>query len=157
MPTGVDAKVCGAMKLDRPEYVPGLDLLRFAAAFSVMVYHLAFWSWAFPAGQVALASKGVANFQDWPLITSAGWIGVQIFFVISGFVIATSAANATATRFFISRFTRLVPSSEGCRPPPQPVGSSCCQLTRLIMTRMACPLCSTDITPLQRYYGTVRP
>lgn len=111
---GVDAKVRDAMKLDRPEYVPGLDLLRFAAAFSVMVYHLAFWSWAFPAGQVALASKGVANFHDWPLITSAGWIGVQIFFVISGFVIATSAANATATRFFISRFTRLVPGVWVC-------------------------------------------
>src|SRR5262249_29407505 len=42
------------------------------------------------------------------------------------------------------------------RPPPQPVGSSCCQLTKLTMTRMACPLRSTDITPLPRYYGTVR-
>jgi peptidoglycan/LPS O-acetylase OafA/YrhL len=69
------------MKLNQPEYVPGLDILRFAAAFSVMMYHLAFWSWAFPAGQVALASKGAADFHDWPLITSAGWIGVQIFFV----------------------------------------------------------------------------
>lgn len=112
--SGIHAKVRGAMKLDRPEYVPGLDLLRFAAAFSVMVYHLAFWSWAFPAGQVALASKGVADFRDWPLITSAGWVGVQTFFVISGFVIATSAANATATRFFIGRFTRLVPGAWVC-------------------------------------------
>ncbi len=102
------------MKLNHPEYVPGLDLLRSAAAFSVMMYHLAFWSWAFPAGQVALASKGVADFNDWPLITSAGWIGVQIFFVISGFVIATSAANSTASRFFISRFTRLVPAVWVC-------------------------------------------
>jgi peptidoglycan/LPS O-acetylase OafA/YrhL len=102
------------VKLNRIEYVPGLDLLRFAAAFSVMLYHLAFWSWAFPAGQVALASKGVADFQDWPLITSTGWIGVQVFFVISGFVIATSAANSTASRFFISRFTRLVPAVWVC-------------------------------------------
>ena len=34
--------------------------------------------------------------------------------------------------------TRLVPSIESCRPPPLPVGSSCCQLARLTMTRMAC-------------------
>jgi peptidoglycan/LPS O-acetylase OafA/YrhL len=103
-----------ALKVDNPEYVPGLDLLRFAAAFAVMLYHLAFWSWAFPAGQVALASKGLADFRDWPLITAVGWVGVQIFFVISGFVIATSAANSSASRFFISRFTRLVPAAWVC-------------------------------------------
>src|SRR5687767_13513943 len=49
-----------SMKANQPEYVPGLDLLRFGAAFAVMLYHLAFWSWAFPAGQVALASKHLA-------------------------------------------------------------------------------------------------
>jgi peptidoglycan/LPS O-acetylase OafA/YrhL len=103
-----------SMKVNNPGYVPGLDLLRFAAAFAVMLYHLAFWSWAFPAGQVALASKGLADFRDWPLITAVGWIGVQVFFVISGFVIATSAANSTASRFFISRFTRLVPAAWVC-------------------------------------------
>src|SRR5215831_5509248 len=31
----------------------------------------------------------------------------------------------------------------------KPIGSSCCQLTKLIMTRMACPLRSMGITPLQ--------
>jgi hypothetical protein len=35
-------------------------------------------------------------------------------------------------------------------------GSSCFQLTRPIKTRLACPLCSTGIIPLPRYYGTVR-
>jgi peptidoglycan/LPS O-acetylase OafA/YrhL len=102
------------MKANNPEYVPGLDLLRFGAAFAVMLYHLAFWSWAFPSGQVALASKGLADFRNWPLITAVGWIGVQIFFVISGFVIATSAANSSASRFFISRFTRLAPAAWVC-------------------------------------------
>jgi peptidoglycan/LPS O-acetylase OafA/YrhL len=52
------------MKVNTPEYVPGLDLLRFGAASAVMLYHLAFWSWAFPAGQVALASKGLADFRE---------------------------------------------------------------------------------------------
>jgi len=50
-----------------------------------------------------------------------------------------------------------VPSIESCRPPPEPFGSSCCQLTKLILTRMACPLRSTGITPLHRYCATVRP
>jgi peptidoglycan/LPS O-acetylase OafA/YrhL len=63
---------------------------------------------------VALASKGLADFRDWPLLAAVGWIGVQIFFVISGFVIATSAANSSASRFFISRFTRLVPAAWVC-------------------------------------------
>lgn len=98
------------MQAQPPHYVPGLDLLRFIAAFAVMIYHLAFWSWAFPAGQVALASKGVADFHDGTAITSVGWVGVQLFFVISGFVIATSASHSSASRFFISRFTRLVPA-----------------------------------------------
>ena len=38
-----------------------------------------------------------------------GWIGVQIFFVISGIVIANSAQSATPFRFAVSRFLRLYP------------------------------------------------
>lgn len=98
------------MKVRQPNYVPGLDLLRFFAACVVMIYHLAFWSWAYPGGQVAKASRGVANFQSWDDLTYFGWLGVQIFFVISGFVIATSSERATPYRFFTSRFIRLVPA-----------------------------------------------
>jgi hypothetical protein len=36
-------------------------------------------------------------------------------------------------------------------------GSSCCQLTKPVQTRMACPLRSPGVTPCPRYYGTVRP
>lgn len=98
------------MKAHPAQYVPGLDLLRFFAACIVMVFHLAFWSWAFPAGQVAIASHGVANFQDWTTFAPFGWAGVQIFFVISGFVIVVSAERSSAYKFFVSRFTRLVPA-----------------------------------------------
>lgn len=98
------------MKAHQAQYVPGLDLLRFFAACIVMVFHLAFWSWAFPAGQVAIASHGVANFQDWTTFAPFGWAGVQIFFVISGFVIVVSAERSSAYKFFVSRFTRLVPA-----------------------------------------------
>lgn len=98
------------MKAHQAQYVPGLDLLRFFAACIVMVFHLAFWSWAFPAGQIALASHGVADFQDWDTFAPFGWAGVQIFFVISGFVIVVSAERSSPYKFFVSRFTRLVPA-----------------------------------------------
>jgi peptidoglycan/LPS O-acetylase OafA/YrhL len=102
------------MKHQQPQYVPGLDLLRFLAACVVMVFHLAFWSWAYPAGQVARASKGVADFRPWADFTMAGWAGVQIFFVISGFVIALSAEHSGAYKFFVSRVVRLVPGAWIC-------------------------------------------
>lgn len=102
------------MKVQQAQYVPGLDLLRFFAACIVMIFHLAFWSWAFPAGQVAMASHGVANFQNWTTLVPFGWAGVQIFFVISGFVIVLSAERTTPYKFFVSRFTRLVPAVWVC-------------------------------------------
>jgi hypothetical protein len=39
----------------------------------------------------------------------------------------------------------------------RPAGSSCCQLTESITTRVAHPLPSTDVTPSHRYYEAVRP
>lgn len=98
------------MQVQQAQYVPGLDLLRFFAACIVMIFHLAFWSWAFPAGQAALASHGVADFHDWTTLVPFGWAGVQIFFVISGFVIVVSAEHSNPYKFFVSRFTRLVPA-----------------------------------------------
>lgn len=98
------------MKVQQAQYVPGLDLLRFFAACIVMVFHLVFWSWAFPSGQVAIASDGVADFKDWTTLAPFGWAGVQIFFVISGFVIVVSAERSNPFKFFVSRFTRLVPA-----------------------------------------------
>lgn len=102
------------MKVQQAQYVPGLDLLRFFAACIVMIFHLAFWSWAFPTGQVAIASHGVANFQSWTTLAPFGWAGVQIFFVISGFVIVVSAERSSPYKFFVSRFTRLVPAVWVC-------------------------------------------
>jgi peptidoglycan/LPS O-acetylase OafA/YrhL len=101
-------------KVRSSQYVPGLDLLRFFAASIVTVYHLTFWAWAFPQGQIARASKGVADFHEWANFTSGGWAGVQIFFLISGFVIATSSERVTALSFVASRFVRLVPGVWVC-------------------------------------------
>lgn len=69
----------------------GLDLIRFAAAFMVMGLHLG-------------AHTVLAPF------TRSGWVGVQVFFVLSGFVIAYTAAEASAGKFFRNRVVRLMPS-----------------------------------------------
>jgi exopolysaccharide production protein ExoZ len=77
-------------------YVWGLDLIRFAAALMVVVFHL---SWQQPDPQV---------FFD------PGWVGVEIFFVISGVVIMGSAGKATPVEFLERRFARLYPAAIGC-------------------------------------------
>ena len=78
--------------------VPGLDAVRFLTAVVVMLYHLCYWR----DGSIA-ASDSVYSF--W----SFGWVGVEIFFAISGFVIAYSAATATPNQFALSRWVRLLP------------------------------------------------
>ena len=75
------------------EYIYGLDLIRFFSAVSVAAFHL---TWRVP-------------YDTWRW--ERGWVGVQIFFVISGFVIANSAYGSTARKFVISRFLRLYPTA----------------------------------------------
>jgi len=93
----------------------GIDILRFLAAVSVALYHYCFWIWAFPSGLSGRAAEVppqevLGSFFTW------GWIGVQIFFVISGFVIAFSAEGSTPARFAMARFKRLVPAVLICAP-----------------------------------------
>ena len=74
-------------------YVYGLDLIRFACTLMVCAFHL---SWHNPALVATMPF---------------GWIGVQVFFVLSGVVIANSAAGSTPMRFLRSRFLRLYPAA----------------------------------------------
>lgn len=77
-------------------YVWGLDLIRFAAAVMVVLFHL---SWKSNDPDIAFA---------------AGWVGVEIFFVISGFVIMGSASGANVPGFAQKRFARLYPAAIVC-------------------------------------------
>ena len=87
--------------------VPALDLLRLAAVGAVIMYHYGFWgpaSHGFP--QVALpALAPVAQY---------GFLGVPVFFAISGFVIAYSDEGRTAVGFAIARFSRIYPTFVLC-------------------------------------------
>ena len=89
---------------DRQIYA--LDLLRFVAAVSVMFYHLALIIWA--TRQVNVSYHFLGSYA-WP-----GWIGVEVFFMLSGFIISFSAQDATAGAFAKGRFIRLYPTAWIC-------------------------------------------
>lgn len=91
--------------------IVGLDLLRIFAAALVVVYHLAFYDWS-PRAQ----SPGppLHDFDRFQAFTNFGWVGVEIFFVISGFVIAYSAQAARAPVFAVQRLLRLLPAALIC-------------------------------------------
>ena len=77
---------------------PGLDLLRTLAILLVALYHM----WLQPAPKVLR------------VVEQCGWMGVDLFFVISGFVIASmihrersSTGRFRFGRFYLRRFKRL--------------------------------------------------
>jgi exopolysaccharide production protein ExoZ len=82
-------------------YFSGIDAIRFSAALFVVGFHLGYLN-------------NVADMQAiWP-VTWFGWIGVEVFFVISGFVIANSANGRSAMQFLRGRALRLYPAVWCC-------------------------------------------
>ncbi|WP_327289099.1 acyltransferase family protein [Streptomyces sp. NBC_01198] len=84
-----------------------LDGLRLVAALMVAFYHY--------AGQdgIVAGSWGRTPRDIWPQASSMfnyGCLGVELFFVISGFVICMSGWGRTVKDFTISRITRLYPA-----------------------------------------------
>jgi exopolysaccharide production protein ExoZ len=95
-------------------YYPAMDWLRLACAFAVLVFHLG-WTSA-GGGEVArLVGSGI-EVPGRALLWRHGSVGVPIFFVISGFVIAGSAAEGGALRFLRRRIERLYPAILICAP-----------------------------------------
>ncbi len=88
-----------------------MDVLRVVAALMVVFYHFFFYSWH-ETGNGGLREV-IGHPIAFPEAVSAtwwGWIGVYIFFVISGFVITMSAEGKTARVFAIGRVGRLYPA-----------------------------------------------
>ena len=80
-----------------------VDMLRFVAAISVVIFHYSFRGFA---------ADGYTKFsiQSISPVTQYGYLGVNLFFIISGFVILMTAQHGCLKRFVISRITRLYPA-----------------------------------------------
>ncbi len=87
--------------------LPALDLLRLAAVAGVILYHYGFWG-PYSHGAYLVALPDLAP------IAQYGFLGVPVFFAISGFVIAFSAEGRTSTGFAIARFSRIYPTFVVC-------------------------------------------
>lgn len=89
-----------------------IDLLRFCAAGMVMLCHY-FGEWAIVSRLGVGPAAGPAGLPTNAWLSS-GWVGVEIFFVISGYVIAMSASGSTAAEFARRRLLRLWPGALVC-------------------------------------------
>src|SRR6266700_786805 len=81
---------------------PELDLLRFFAACAVMLFHYTFRG---PADNCWPAS-----FPLFGQISRYGYLGVHVFFILSGFVILLTAYQKNAIGFTVARIVRLYPA-----------------------------------------------
>jgi peptidoglycan/LPS O-acetylase OafA/YrhL len=84
-----------------------IDLLRFVAALSVVFFHYTFRGYA---------ADGL-SVMPYPLLspyTKYGHLGVELFFMISGFVILMTAAKRSIVPFIVSRVVRLYPAFWVC-------------------------------------------
>ncbi|MBJ6142246.1 acyltransferase [Hymenobacter sp. BT559] len=80
-----------------------IDLLRFVAAVAVVLYH-----WAYRGYH-----EGHLSPVDYPTLGQVckyGYLGVELFFLISGYVILHSAQGKTLGQFVVSRVRRLYPA-----------------------------------------------
>jgi peptidoglycan/LPS O-acetylase OafA/YrhL len=87
--------------------IEGLDILRLFAALSVVLFHYAFRG-AAADGLTAVSLPVLVP------IAKYGYLGVDLFFVISGFVIAWSAEGRHWLQFAVARFARIYPAFLFC-------------------------------------------
>ncbi|MFC7533091.1 acyltransferase family protein [Actinoplanes sp. GCM10030250] len=92
----------------RGDRIVALDGLRFIAAFMVLLYHLA----GRPTGGPSQAwGESVTEvFPQLQKVAQFGWLGVEMFFIISGFAICMSAWGRSLGDFFRSRVVRVYPA-----------------------------------------------
>jgi peptidoglycan/LPS O-acetylase OafA/YrhL len=101
--------------------VPGLDLLRIFACVAVVLFHLT-------CRGNAPDSFMIPSYPSLAPFTSYGFLGVELFFMISGYVICETGNTRSARSFFAARASRLLPAFW-----------ICCSLTYLVMRQSEYP------------------
>lgn len=97
----------GAIRRGGHDRLVVVDGLRMVSALMVVLYHLMHGegvrdrAWAAPTDQLF---PGLAD------VAAYGWLGVEMFFLISGFVICMSSWGRTVGEFAVARAVRLYPA-----------------------------------------------
>lgn len=104
-----------------------LDPLRFLAAFAVVFFHYAFRGHAGDA----------MSSMPYPLLApyaKYGYLGLELLFMISGFVISMTACSRSVRQFVISRIARLYPAFWVC-----------CTITFVVTVAIGAPRYATSV------------
>ncbi len=80
-----------------------IDLLRIVAALMVVAFHYSFFA-------PMTMERAAFEFPELDGATRYGYLGVQLFLLISGFVILLSAERSSAADFAAARIGRLMPA-----------------------------------------------
>jgi peptidoglycan/LPS O-acetylase OafA/YrhL len=94
----------------RSKHVIGIDALRFLAASLVFLFHFSFLYLIQPGAFPTYALHMTEVYNQFWSIAKFGWVGVEVFFVISGYVISFSTENRGRISYIRSRFLRLWPT-----------------------------------------------
>src|SRR5262249_49891963 len=96
------------------EYIPEVDGIRFLAILSVILFHTTAMAYVARGTYGPKWSEGHGFLLH---LLGCGWFGVEIFFVLSGFIVALPFARCAAkgarqpnlTKYFLRRVTRIEP------------------------------------------------
>jgi peptidoglycan/LPS O-acetylase OafA/YrhL len=102
----------GCLRADRrPSRLYLLDGLRLMAALMVTAYHFVAYD-KHPGSWWPNRTRDI--FPTVHQVATFGWLGVEVFFLISGFVICMSCWGRTLRDFIVSRIVRLYPAYWFC-------------------------------------------
>lgn len=111
----------GNVKVRADDRIAEIDLFRFVAALAVVFYHYAFRGYA-------ADDKSILPYPLLAPVAKYGYLGVELFFMISGFVILMTASRGDLRSFVASRVARLYPAFWAC-----------CGLTFLVVWAFGAP------------------